>query len=286
MFKKLLIYFICCFIPSKNLRERIREWGIFPKIKLGDDRPYGRRIPMAFCFDNAFWEQAGVAIISLLANSRCDYDIYCVVPPDMPDKAKKRLAMFVEPTGSSIVFLAAGDGFKNAKPRNAPKAMLYRLLLADMLPGLDRIIYADCDVCFCRGLAEADEIELGDNLVAGVAYGGADYINSGFLIMNLKKIREEGLLGQWRKMLEEKQYPFPDQDAINITCRQRKLLLPMKFNFIPYEYRKIRHGKMCGKDWHGRIIMLHFAAGQKPWLNRTSIYAPLWQKYATASGLF
>jgi lipopolysaccharide biosynthesis glycosyltransferase len=211
------------------------------------------------------------------------------MPPELRGKAAATLSGLVARTGSSIEFLAANDDFYGAKTGSWSTATLYRLMLVKLLPKLDRIIYADCDVCFCRGLAEADETDLGHNLAAGVPYGAKDYLNGGFLILNLKEIRKAGLYEKWIEMLKAEQYSFLDQDVLNLTCAGRKLMLPLKFNFVPYEYRKSNKHKLHSSREFGELVktvMLHFTAGQKPWCNRQSIYAPLWWKYARESGLF
>lgn len=55
------------------------------------------------------------------------------------------------------------------------------------------------------------------------------YINSGVLLMNLKKLKENDILRKCREMCFEKKMLLPDQTALNKCCEQ-KLYLPRKYN--------------------------------------------------------
>ena len=56
-----------------------------------------------------------------------------------------------------------------------------------------------------------------------------DYINAGMLLLNMKKIKETGLLEKARNLIRTKKMLFADQDAI-FRSTTKKLLLPGKFN--------------------------------------------------------
>ena len=55
------------------------------------------------------------------------------------------------------------------------------------------------------------------------------YLNSGVLLMNLKRMRKDGTLAKCRKMCVEQKMLLPDQTALNLMCR-KKLYLPRKYN--------------------------------------------------------
>ncbi|MDR2268727.1 MAG: glycosyltransferase family 8 protein [Rickettsiales bacterium] len=290
--KKFLINILNAFIPSKRLRKRIRLLAYNPKLFLDGAgraplKKYEHRVKVSFCFDKNFAKQAAVAMYSLLdvSKGRCDYDIYCVVGESVSDDDKKMLRAIVLKSDSSITFLNANHDFDKSYLGDWPIGIYYRLMLPTLLPDVGRIIYADVDVVFLGDLIEADRIELGDNLVAGV--GSNNYINSGFLIMNLSKMRTEKT---YDKLVKEskKEYAHPDQTTLNEVCKRRILFLPAKYNFGEAAGRDF--DKMSGReiiDLKYNPVMLHYLGNPKPWaVEKPRGLKKIWQFYANQTGLF
>lgn len=165
-----------------------------------------------------------------------------------------------------------------------------RLFLSSLLPeNIDRVIYMDVDALVVGSLYKLWNIDMGENLVAGVlddvspkakeAIGlgdGDSYINSGFLLMNIK---------QWRKEDTEKKIIdylvahdgkvfHHDQGLINAICRKQKIL-PISYNMVTnffvfphshfkqspfYTEKEMEEGK-------AHPLFIHFTAGvaNRPW---------------------
>ena len=109
-------------------------------------------------------------------------------------------------------------------------------LLADLVPGIpDKILYLDIDMMAGDDISELYNIDITDYEYAAVRekYGRwfirPDYINAGMLLLNMKKIKETGLLEKARNLIRTKKMLFADQDAI-FKSTTKKLLLPGKFN--------------------------------------------------------
>jgi lipopolysaccharide biosynthesis glycosyltransferase len=247
-------------------------------------------INIAFCFDENFWMQAGVTITSLLctAEEKCCYNIYCVVPASMNQTKKNILKAQVKKYSplSMINFLTVTnqlDGVESAIKR----AVCCRLLLPNLLPDLDKIIYTDVDLIFNDDLQELDKIDISKYYVAGVRdfgmntknlrrkirktyseYGLYDiinkgqYINAGVLILNLKKIRQDNMDKKWFQLINI-DFPLIDQDIINITCADNILLLPRYYNLS-----------------HDSARIIHYAGSGKPWEVNSKIGSELWWYYA------
>ena len=92
-----------------------------------------------------------------------------------------------------------------------PKEMYYRLLAGELLPqNLEKIIYIDPDILVINSLSALWEMDISGFLFAGASHTGktdmannvnkirlgtdTDYYNSGFLLINLKRAREEIVL--------------------------------------------------------------------------------------------
>jgi len=116
----------------------------------------------------------------------------------------------------------------------SPYSML-RLLADEVKEIPDKILYLDIDV-----LANGNIKELYDYDVSNVEYGAVKdyygkvfinpkYINSGVMLLNMKRIRETGLFKKSREYVNTHKMMFPDQTALN-KCVTKRIYLPSKFN--------------------------------------------------------
>ena len=127
-------------------------------------------------------------------------------------------------------------------------AASYRLLLPDLLPEYDKIIYIDCDVIVRNDLSEIyHQTILKGNYLAAVYEAALDaqipylesigckpgyYINSGFLIMNLGELRRNKMVPKFLEASKVENLQFPDQDVLNQLCGGRITELPPYYNSI------------------------------------------------------
>ena len=129
------------------------------------------------------------------------------------------------------------EEFGNCKNENAyctPYTLLR--LLADMVPNIpDKILYLDIDMMASEDIAKLYNIDISEYEYAAVKekYGSVfiwpDYINAGMLLLNMKKIKETGLLKKARDLIKTKKMLFADQDAI-YRATTKKMLLPRIYN--------------------------------------------------------
>ena len=94
-------------------------------------------------------------------------------------------------------------------------------LLADLVPEMpDKILYLDIDMMAGDDISKLYNIDVSEYEYAAVRekYGSIfiwpDYINAGMLLLNMKKIKETGLLEKARDLIKTKKMLFADQDAI------------------------------------------------------------------------
>lgn len=109
-------------------------------------------------------------------------------------------------------------------------------LMADLIPQIpDKILYLDIDMMVAKDISELYNIDISEYEYAAVRekYGSKiirpDYINAGMLLLNMKKIKETGLLEKARNLIKKRKLLFADQDAI-FWSTSKKLLLPRKYN--------------------------------------------------------
>lgn len=110
-------------------------------------------------------------------------------------------------------------------------------------------------------------------------YVGVDhsnYVNSGVLLMNLKRLRQLDMAGRFLQWM--KRYNFatvaPDQDYLNALCWGAIHYLDPNWDAMPNE--RIRS--------FDNPQIIHFNLGAKPWLNESVPYDDVFWKYAAQSG--
>lgn len=135
-----------------------------------------------------------------------------------------------------------------------PVVVNYRLFCAKYLPEtLDKILYMDVDVVALGSLRELWSTPLDDAFIAAAQdrdvaqthvakFGfqeGYRYFNSGILLLNLKKWREEAILERLLDVCMEirELIEFPDQDVLNVyAARTSYQVLDTRWNCHPKYY--------------------------------------------------
>lgn len=265
-------------------------------------------INVAFCLDSKFLMQTCVSITSLLtsAKDKCRYNIYCVLGKDISKQNRKELedSVFKFSNDSKIIFLNENGSYDNAHiPPGRDewsKAVYYRLMLPDLIPNADKVIYIDSDTIILRDLIEMNNIDFNDNYVLGCLdflnddvlweqkYGNywlhlekRQCINTGMMIMNLKKIRQDNLSEKWIE-LAKKEVRCVDQDVINSTCLGKIGLLPTIYNRAVVDKTKIKSA-ITEEDLQ-KIVILHYVY-PKPWIEKGKL-SDLWWNCAEMTDFY
>lgn len=104
-------------------------------------------------------------------------------------------------------------------------------LLADKIPEIpDKLLYLDIDIMIAGDIKKLWEIDVTDYEYAAVKekYGcwliRPDYFNAGMLLLNMKMIRQTGLLEKARELIRTKKLLFADQSAIFKSTTKKKLI--------------------------------------------------------------
>ena len=258
-------------------------------------------ISLAIAFTPNYFVQAATTLRSVLdASPDGQFHVVCMLTEEIPQRMQEELLRLGGGRLSFEYIQLKGrlEGLY-IDPRYT-EAASFRLLLPELLPDLDRILYLDCDIIVRQDLARLwRKTELGDNYM-GVVYEAAiegqaerfraigcdpaRYFNSGFLLMNLAKMRAEKVS---ERLLEACRVPyleFPDQDALNQVCLGRVLPLSPLYNsirtfFIPkYKPDFIRQYNEALWEQVQREGTIHYTGG-KPWELFTVQFRAWWQVY-------
>ena len=180
------------------------------------------------------------------------------------------------------------------------EAASFRLILPELLPEYDSIAYIDCDVIVRQDVGKLfSKTDLGDNYLAAIYEApienqveraraiGCDpyrYFNSGFLLMNLRQMREEKVSERLLDACRVPYLEFPDQDALNQVCLGRVLPLSPVYNgirtFFIQKYKPDFVRQYSKELWdevqsHGTI---HYTGG-KPWNIFSVRFEDWWNTY-------
>lgn len=263
-----------------------------------DGKSANDAIPIALITDNNYAMPAGVAISSLSHSKQSGTRYHVVVIGlELSDFNIKKLASLHSSTVNVEILQLnpeVGNNFatESLTTFGVPSTALVKFLLPSLLPHQKKVIYLDDDVLVRQDLRQLYEIELGDNFAGVVpdmpqvlyetqAFGaqyGRDYFNSGALLLNLKKMREEDtqtLLIETKKTLES---PLQDQDVFNHVFGSDVVILPVKFNTLlvnlvrsegRYSIQEInnRFGThyQSIEDIRHDSVVVHFCSKDKPW---------------------
>lgn len=141
---------------------------------------------------------------------------------------------------------------KNINRRTHYTPYIFLRLLSDKIKGLpDKILYLDADLVCYKDINTLYNIDMTNYEIAaardyiGRKWIDLDYLNSGVVLMNLKKIKEHNSFEKCRNMCMTRRMMLPDQTALNKCCK-RKLILEDKFNeqYKRKEDTVIRHFSM------------------------------------------
>ena len=121
---------------------------------------------------------------------------------------------------------------KNMKTHYTP--YIFVRLFSDVIEELpDKILYIDTDIICYKDIKELLDISQYELAVATDCIGrkaiNKKYMNSGVILMNLKRIRKTESFEKAREMCNNKWMMMPDQSAIYRCCKE-KLYLPDKYN--------------------------------------------------------
>lgn len=217
---------------------------------------------------------------------------------DLAPRSRRRISAMLEGLGCAVTFHAIAP----EETRDLPvvgeftAAMWYRILLPELLPGVDRILYLDVDTLVLEPVTPLWELDLDGSYLAAVdnvllthhrhrpAAIGLDpttaYFNSGVLLMNLALMRQDGCTARLREraIRDAAKLEWPDQDVLNLVLGERRVALHPRWNcmnslwareavdvFAPVELEEararpaLRHfeGPGANKPWHAACRVPH-----------------------------
>lgn len=265
------------------------------------------KVPIVFAFDTNLVFPACVCLSSLLMNAEPTtfYDIFILHAKEEDIKKEKFDLLTQHYKNCRIRFREVDNRFSNSfEIRGITTPAYYRLVIPELIPEYDQIIYSDVDVIFRRDLSYIYNQNIGGNYIAatydlglnlsedgkryinstdGLKYG--EYIQSGFLIINSKKMLQDNLIERFI-LLSKQKLRYQDQDILNIVCCGKIEILPFIYNMTDQAYyymTKQQHllsEKYLNDDLSKAytISTIHYN-GYKPWKSYCVNFDIWWEVY-------
>ena len=242
-------------------------------------------INIVFAVNNVYVKFLSVTLISLIKNTDKYIRCYILENEHELDKINKdKLAELKKIKDLDIEYIKIDNKnfsyFKRAAKHISMEAN-FRLLIASLLPeSVEKCIYLDSDLI---AIDDIDKLWSQDvcNYYVGAVLTPPVGFNSGVLLINIKKWREDNIEQQFFTYAEQNMDKLRsvDQELINYVCGEKIKSLPLSFNYNPKFPEE-------SKDQLETPVIVHWAGTQKPWINHELFGADEFWNYAKLSPFY
>jgi lipopolysaccharide biosynthesis glycosyltransferase len=262
-------------------------------------------VHLACAADTRYVTHSAAMLDSALKQSGGHLVVHYLHGPDLPRLERTALAsMFIQSDSELVLHEIAPERVAGLPLQDRfGAAMWYRILLPELLPDVNRVLYLDIDTIVVDALEPLFAIDLADNLLGAVTnvfmefhrerpdelgIAPSKYFNSGVVLFNLTAARASGFTDQLLELVRARgdTFVWPDQDALNLAARGRWERLHPRWNCMNSFFSRpqlaeatfgatplaqataqpaIRHfeGPGFNKPWH----ILHDRDGQRLYRN-------------------
>ncbi len=243
------------------------------------------RIPIFFATDDNYFKYLAVTLASIEKNASDNY-IYDIkiLATGLSKENEEAIGKFGFPH-LAVSVVNVDEKMKKIRSNVAKRlrdyyseSIFYRIFIPHLFPRLEKAIYLDCDIVLKDDISKLYFTDIGDNILGAVpdesiapipefcAYvdkvvGSPEgvYFNSGVLVINAKKFREDKIEEKLLHLITEYNFQTvaPDQDYLNFLCNGKVYYFELGWNKQPnqnvdFDEDKIHliHYNMFNKPWH------------------------------------
>lgn len=194
--------------------------------------------------------------------------------------------------------------YKKDNDLHVSASALLKMQLPDFLEGIDKVLYIDGDVLIQQDLKELYDIELGScyaavvkdlisvrniNHLRKIGIKNKFYFNSGVMLLNLNKIREDNISNKLIEYRLHGKNHFIDQDAFNVVFNENVIYISLKYNYLN-KFHDWMDGDSLSAFYNERIpkskkkalrnaVIVHLGTHEKPWRYNMGVLTKLYLKY-------
>lgn len=246
-------------------------------------------VSIALALDENYAPHTAAVIASIFENSKERNINIFLLTDNLGDSSKERLISLVKGYGGNL-YIIEGNAEEFYTSAHLSKAAYLRLKIPELLPqNISRVIYLDADLLLKSDVSELFNIDLNNKPLGAVIDLGImtsvrsmrekcetfgfkveRYFNSGVLLMDLTKWRENDYTNQLLNLVKTHNYRHHDQDALNILFYSDWHEIPLEFNIIPPVFEmpfKVLFSsyRKAAAQALNNVKIIHYAGGHKPW---------------------
>lgn len=243
---------------------------------------------IALSADYGYINQITTMIKSILYHNQ-DIHIY-VINTDIPAEWFQVINAKLEASSSFVhdrkITSATIDSEHVGLP-HISKIAFGKILIPDLFPNTDRILYLDSDMIVNGDLTPLFNLDLGDNSIAvaeDIDQNNGEF-NTGVILYDLRSLHKiPNLVADELRIGQNPKFRNADQDVMNHYFKDHFYHLPLQYNYQigmdeisfyanhPYYYEKMAAVK--------HPVIIHYLTYDKPWLTLSSgRLRDLWWKY-------
>ena len=259
-----------------------------------------KQIPIFFACDDNYIPFLGVALSSLKRNASREYSNRIIVLNEgLKRENTARINRLAEQWFTIEYFNIAPTINKLREALSLrlrdyySVAIYYRMFIPTLFPNLDKAIYLDGDIVVLGDISQFYNTNIEGKLVAaindrlvldtpefvryvedGVGIKAEQYFNSGVLVMNLKEFRTQEIEKRFIYLLLKYNFDSvcPDQDYLNVLCRDSKVMLPICWNKMPLPDNTFDESS---------VKICHYNSFEKPWRHDGVLFGDIFWKEAS-----
>lgn len=277
-----------------------------------------QKINVVYITDERYADITATSITSLRINrdKTAGYSVYVILVEVKKEVSDKFLKM--QETGFDVYIIPYNLSEKKNEYEilgiSASPAAIVKFCLADILHFLDKVIYLDGDTLVLRDLQELYNIDLEESQYAAAVSEGQIgeipqekyieqlgdnlecYFNSGVLLLNLDRIRADGLRNKLFDYRKNGKNYFMDQDALNVVFGGNVKFISCKFNYMGAKQNIYAKGELRGEpeinhfitkyERFAEAVIIHLITENnagKPWKVYEPYLSELFVKYYNLS---
>lgn len=243
-----------------------------------------KHINICFSIDKRYVDYCATTITSILLNS-IEHIHFFVVISDINWWDRKKIESLKKIRNFEVSFIKVNlEMFKNyyiPEGSHFSLANYFRLHLSSLIPDIDKVIYLDSDVLVLKDIKHLWNVNIADYYLGGCKSMVSErncsrlgfpvdlpYINSGVMLLNLVKIRNNNLEKLFTECVNKnyERLKNVDQDVINITLLNKNDgIFQLKQNWNT----EFRTDLEVFKEYFDIIYnpyIIHFITNDKPWI--------------------
>ncbi|WP_411330853.1 glycosyltransferase family 8 protein [Desulfovibrio desulfuricans] len=303
----------------EKVAQEIGEKFFKANIKICKSQICKEPVNIVFICDENYVIPTYVSIYSLVKNMDVNKKYNIFVVTNNLSKVSSSLFMGITCANVDITIVCCSnkfDEFKiNKKDFHVSTSAILKFELPQLLNTIDKVLYIDGDVIVQKDISEFFFTDIRDSY-AGVikdmkpilkyrpsvltklgieTHDG--YFNSGVLLLNLKKMREDNITEMLFEYRKNGLNFFMDQDALNVVFGNKVKYFDLYFNTLMTLFEEFSIGQI--KLYYGisdssksvfdiikKSYIIHFASKNKPWNFDNKKFDGIWNRYFIRSNLF